>query len=131
LVSHEPRPFSIHPMTCGPVTKGLRLPLYQRRGICAGRMTRQGWARFGCQLLQNTCGTINLPHAAGNATKAGRREITHHRESRVAATTVPWLHHRFVPGGWPMVFVRCLGGCSGDPRRAGDHLVPAIACRTS
>lgn len=30
-----------------------------------------------------------------------------------------------------MVFVGCLGGCSGDPGRTGDHLVPAIACRTS
>jgi hypothetical protein len=83
------------------------------------------------QLLQNTCDAINLSCAypsTRNATEAGRREITHHREPRVAATIVPWLHHRSVPGGWPMVFVESLGGCSGDPGRAGDHLVPAIAC---
>jgi hypothetical protein len=121
-------------MTCGPGTKSLRLPLYRRRGICTGQTDRPGWARFGHQLLWNTCGTINLSRAypsAGNMTKAGRREITHHCESRVAATAVPWLHHRSVPGGWPMVFMGCLDGCLGDLGYAGDHLVPAIACQTS
>jgi hypothetical protein len=83
------------------------------------------------QLLRNTCDAINLSRAypsTRNAIEADRREITHHHESRVAATAVPWLHHRSVPRGWPMVFVGCLGGCSGDPGRAGDHLMPTIAC---
>jgi hypothetical protein len=121
-------------MTCGPGTKSLHLPLYRQRGICVGRTARPGWARFGRQLLQNTCGTINLSRthpSAENATKAGHREITHRHESRIAATTVPRLHHRSVLGGWPMVFVGCRGGCSGDPGHAGDHLVPAIARQTS